>query len=254
MLKHLMLSLSLALMALLGFIATEARAVPISMTVALGGGATFLVDAVATSTATTYNVDAGALAAMNAFLAANGSEYQLISLGGSSNSPGNTAQGNLVLTGEIHSVVGGGSDAVLKITESETNFTAPGGSSGALRSSSTGNFTNQAAGGGHTVSSAFNAISTPTYSILSSGIPVSGAFGSASVGVTPVTLPYTLTNVINFGLSPAVAPNDIVDSFAVTATITAGGIPEPASLVMMLTGIPLAVFGLLRRRRAAARR
>ena len=130
------------------------------------GAPTFFVDVIATATPTTYNVDAGGLAAINAFLLANGSEYQFISLGGSSNSPGNSAQGNLVLTGEIHSVVGGGPDGVLKITETETGFSAPSGPSGALRSSSTGNFTNQAAGAGQTVSSAFNAISTPTYSIL----------------------------------------------------------------------------------------
>jgi hypothetical protein len=249
MLRHRMLFCGLTLF---GLIATEARAVTISMTVAVGAS-TFTPDVFATPTATTYNVGATGITGLNAFLAANGSEYEFISLGGSSNFPGN-AQGNLVLTGEIHSVLGGGSDAALTITETESGFTAPSGASGALRSSSTGNFTNQAAGGGHTASSAFNAISTPTYSVLSSGIPVGGGFGSASVGVIPVTTPYTLTNVITFGLSHAGPTNDIVDSFGVTTTITAGGVPEPASVVILLTGIPLAVLGLFRRRRAAARR
>ena len=88
--RHRMLFCSLALF---GLIATEARAVPISMTIAVGGVPTFLVDSLATSTATTYNVDAGSLGAINAFLAFSGSEYQLISLGGSSNFPGNQRPG-----------------------------------------------------------------------------------------------------------------------------------------------------------------
>jgi hypothetical protein len=223
------------------------------MTISLGGGATFLVDAVATATATTYSVDAPGLAAINAFLTTNGSEYQFVGLGGSSNFPGNSVQGNLVVTGEIHSAVGGGADTVLKVTETEGDFTAPTGATGTLLSSSTGNFTNQPAGGGHTASSAFNATSTPTYSVLSSGIPVNGESGAGSVGITPVSTLYTLTNVATFGLSPAGSTNDIVDSFGVTATITARSVPEPASLVTMLTGIPLplVVLGLLRRRRLA---
>jgi len=251
MLTHRRLFLSLALSALVGLITTSgARAETISMTISLGGGATFLVDAVATATATTYVVDAPGLAAVNAFLTTNGSEYQFVGLGGSSNFPGNAMQGNLVVTGEIHSAVGGGADAVLKLTETEADFTSPTGPTGTLMSSSTGNFTNQPAGKGHTASSAFNATSTPTYSVLSSGPAVNGQAGAGSIGISPVSTLYTLTNVITFGLSLA-GTNDIVDSFGVTATIST--VPEPASLVTMLMGIPLplVVLGLLRRRRLA---
>jgi len=252
MLTHRRLFLSLALSALVGLITTSgARAETISMTISLGGGATFLVDAVATAGATTYVVDAPGLAAVNGFLTTNGSEYQFVSLGGSSNFPGNALQGNLVVTGEIHSAVGGGADAVLKLTETEADFTSPTGPTGTLMSSSTGNFTNQPTGGGHTASSAFNAISTPTYSVLSSGEAVNGQAGAATAGVAPVSTLYTLTNVVTFGLSPAGSTNDIIDSFGVTATIST--VPEPASLVTMLLGIPLplVVLGLLRRRRLA---
>jgi hypothetical protein len=47
-----------------------------------------------------------------------------------------------------------------------------------------------------------------------------------------------------------------VDSFGVTATITAQStVPEPVSFVIMLLGIPMPIVAvaLLRRRRAAAR-
>jgi len=250
--RHQRLMLSLALSFLVGVIATEAQAAPITMTIDVTGGS-FLVDLVATSTPTTYNVDAPGLAALNAFLLGAGSEYQFVSLGGSSNFPGNASLGNLVLTGEIHSAVGGGPDSFLKITESEDSFTSPTGPSGTLDSSSTGNFTLQPAGGGHTASSAFNATSTPSYAVLSSGVAVNGQAGAASVGVAPVSTLYTLTNVITFGLAAAGA-NDVIDSFGVTATITA--VPEPSSSVMLLMGlpVPLVLAGLLRRyRRATAR-
>jgi len=256
MLKHRRLLLSLALSALVGLTATGgARAETISMTISLGGGATFLVDAVATATATTYSVDAPGLAAINSFLTTNGSEYQFVGLGGSSNFPGNSVQGNLVVTGEIHSAVGGGADTVLKLTETEADFTSPTGPTGTLMSSSTGNFTNQPAGGGHTASSAFNATSTPTYSVLSTGLAVNPGVngGPVSTGIgPPVPTLYTLTNVITFGLTPS-SGSDVTDSFGVTATITAASVPEPAALVTMLMGIPLplVVLGLLRRRRLA---
>jgi len=251
MLTHRRLFLSLALSALVGLTATSgARAETISMTISLGGGPSFLVDAVATVGATTYVVDAAGIAAINGFLTTNGSEYRFVSLGGSSNFPGNALQGNLVATGEIHSAVGAGANAVLKLTETESGFTSPTGPVGSLLSSSTGNFTNQPAGKGHTASSAFNATSTPTYSVLSSGVAVNGQAGAGSAAIAPVSTLYTLTNVLTFGLDHAGSVNDIVDSFGVTATIA---VPEPVSLVTMLLGIPLPVIvlGLLRRRRLA---
>jgi len=242
---------SLALIALVGIMAGEARSEVISMTIDVTGGSV-LVDLVATATPNSYNVDAAGLASINSSLAALGSQYQFFGLSGSSNFPGDATQGQLILTGEIHSVGTAGSDAFLKITETETNFTSPTGPSGTLNSSSTGNFTNQPAGAGHDALSMFNSTTAGPYSVLSSGTPVGNGTGMANAAVSPVSTLYTLTNVITFGLAHAGATSpDIVDSFGVTATVTA--IPEPASIVMFLTGmpLPLVVVGLLRRRRRA---
>jgi hypothetical protein len=244
--KHLRLCLGVGL--LLSTLAGTTRAEMITMTITDTSGS-IPVDIFATPGPTTYNVDAAGLFQINSVLALQGSEYQFFSLGGSSNFPGNAAQGNLVLTGEIHAVVGGGSDSFLQITESEDTFTSPTGLLGNLLSSSTGNFTNEVAGFGHTAASLFNATSTPTYSVLSSGTIVNpeGGFGNASM--SPVSTLYTLTNVITFGLSPA-GVNDVVDSFGVTATIGANAIPEPSSVVLLLMGAPLVVvLGMTRRRR-----
>jgi len=246
----------LAVSACVGLIAGEVRAAPISMTIDVTGGS-IPVDVFATPGATTYTVDAAGLLGLNAALAALGSEYRFISLGGSSNFPGDATQGQLVVTGEIHSVGTAGADSFLKLTEVETSFTSPTGASGTLRSSSTGNFTNQPAGGGQTAQSMFNATATPTYTVLSTGPAVNPGIngGPVSVGVAPVSTLYTLTNMITFGLAhPAATAPDIVDSFGVTATVTANAVPEPASLITMLTAfpLPLVVVGLLRRRRAVA--
>lgn len=250
--QHRSLLFGLAMCALVGLAGSEARAESISMEIEISGGVTFDVDVVATAGATTYSVDDTGLAAINGFLSAGGSQYQVIALGGSSNFPGSSTQGQLVLTAEVHSVVGGGSDAFLKITESEADFTSPTGISGVLTSSSAGNLTNQPAGGGYTASSAFNATSTSTYSVLSASTDANPAGGSATAGVAPVSTLYTLTNVATFGLAAATT-NDIVVSFGVTATIGQVVVPEPASIVMFLSGmpLPLMIVGLLRRRRRA---
>jgi len=258
MLKHRRLLLSLAVSALIGLTASEARAELISMTITTSS-TSISVDLFATidPLGKTYNVDSTGIATINALLLAapTPSEYQFVSLAGSSDFPGEASKGQLIVTGEIHAVGTAGSDTFLKITEHEDGFTSPTGASGTLLSSSTGNFTNQPAGAGHTASSSFNATVTPTYSVFSSGVAPNPQGGIASTGVAPVSTLYTLDNTITFGLSkPAATAPDVVDSFGVAATITAHAIPEPASLVMMLMGVPLplVVLGRLRRRRGAA--
>jgi hypothetical protein len=270
MLKHRRLFLSLALVALVGIMAGEARAASISMTISVTGAATsFDIDAVAVATATSYTVDPTGLTAINGYLAANGSEYRFASsttgtttnLGGSSNFPGST-QGLLTVTGEIHALATAGTNAGVTITETESGFTSPTGFTGTLASSSSGTFTNQSTGGGHEVSSLFN--STPTspssYDVLSNtaiGNPNSET-GSATGVIAPVPTLYTLTNVISWGVSapgldhPASGHPDTIDGFSVSAVVTA--VPEPASLVTMMMGtpLPLAVLWFLRRRRALA--
>jgi hypothetical protein len=222
------------------------------MTITDSSGST-PVDIFATVGATTYNVDATGLLFINGLLSSQGSEYQFFSLGGSSNFPGNSAQGNLVLTGEVHSVVGGGGDAFLQVTETESGFTSPTGSSASLMSASTGNFTNQAAGGGHTAQSLFNTTSTPIYSVLSSGAIVNPEGNLGFAIVSPATTPYTLTNSLTFDLGVAGA-NDVIDSFSATATLSATAVPGPPSFVLLMTGAPLGILVVMRRSRSVSLR
>lgn len=260
--------LALALTALVGLSAGNAGAETISMTITLGNGFSFNIDGLATidPAGQGYTVSSAGLATINAILAGQGSEYQFgngagstTSLGGSSNFAGNASQANLVLTGEIHSV-GAGSGVlpnILTITETESAFTAPTGQKGVLTSSSSGNFTNEFNTTlGHSADSAFNATSTPTYTVLSTGAVVNSGVttGPATANLLPVPTLFTLTNTITFNLTPGTLANNVVDSFGVTAVVTATSVPEPASLVMLLTGmpVPLVIVGWLRRRKATA--
>jgi hypothetical protein len=78
--------------------------------------------------------------------------------------------------------------------------------------------------------------------------------GTAMAGLPPYGLPFQLTNTTTIVLDslstdPAFPGNDVF-----TGTTSVLAIPEPASLIMMVTGMPvsLVVMGLFRRRRGAA--
>jgi hypothetical protein len=84
--------LSLASAALISSFVTSLRAESITMAVDITAELC-LVDIVAIPGTTTDDVDAAGLAAINAFLASNGSRYQLLALGRSINFPGNRSFG-----------------------------------------------------------------------------------------------------------------------------------------------------------------
>jgi hypothetical protein len=275
MLKHRRLFLSLALSVAFGLMAKESRAELISMTLSVGGGPSLVLDVLpgVFPTATDYTVtgNAGpgmypgtiALGAINSFLAAAGSAYQFTSISGSSNFPGSPLPANLVLSGELHSVLGAGPNKVLVLTETESGFTTPpAGTPSVVTSSSSGNFTNVAPGFGHAAFSGVGPtvpppiVSTGVYTVTSNstGVNSGTTTGPKSTGTGLVPALYTLENVIEWGVGPGlptpIGP-DAIDTFGVTAQLTP--VPEPASLVMMLLGVPLPLFAgycLMRRRRA----
>ncbi len=235
------------ILALLPVLNCTARAETITMSMAVDGGPYVVIDAFATTSSgpPTYNITD--ISGLNTLL--TGTAYQFISLGGSSTTfPGSSAGGTLSLTGEIITT-GPATGQTVSIMETLSGFTSPTGPSGTLASSSTGNFNNAGPGNSHSASSMFNAISTPTYTVASTttGPDHEGNGAFAPIPNGSFTTPYSLTNVITFSLSSAGAD----DTFGVTAKASA--VPEPASVVTMLIGLPLPLVGLawLRRRRTA---
>jgi hypothetical protein len=238
----------------MGLMANEARAGVISMSIDLGGGPVSIDGFATVQTANVYGLD---IVGLNAALAAAGSAYQFASLGGDSNQglPSNATEADLNMHGGLFHQDGvGGSNFFLKLFITQDGWAAPTGS-GTLASSSTGNFNNQTAGGGHEATSEYNpAVPGPVagpYSVLSTTTDPNPQGGMASVAVSPVVALFTLQNTITFALTPN-GTLTVSDGFSVETKLTAAAVPEPASVVMMVTALPLPLLfmGMLRRRSA----
>jgi hypothetical protein len=233
-----------------------ARAESITISI-VANGFTIPVDPLILSGATSQNYGTVDLTTLNSILTTDGSAYQFSALGGNSNWSGSPSGGTLNLFGGISIPVGGTGSTSLTITETESGFISPSGPSGTLSSSSTGNYNSASPGDSHSANSSFNAITTPTY-VVATG-PLSPGpdpeTGSASAAIPSFVTPYTLTNSISFSLAPS-ASGSPSDGFGVNAKVVAAAVvPEPASVVTMMLGMPLPLLYVawLRRRRALAR-
>src|SRR5262249_51216615 len=112
-------------------------------------------------------------------------------------------------------------------------------------------FTNMVAGNNQTSSSSFNATNTPTLTSTSTGTQLQSYSPSNNLVVGPIASGFSLDNSATLTMTGSTPGPGTTDQFAVAATLPAA--PEPASLILMLTGLPLplVVVGLLRRRAAA---
>ncbi len=242
-------------LAMFAFEGGTARA-EIIITMSVGGGPAINLAAFTTPLVTDpgqlNNYGTVDLTLLNTTLTGLGSEYQFSSLGGSSNWAGSPAGGSLSLTGGINIPVGVVGIPGLTLTETESGFTSPSGTTGTLVSTSQGNYSFAGAGNSHTAQSSFNGVTTSLYTVASmnSG-PADHQEGAASAPISAFVTPYSLNNFISFSLTPsAVAPP--TDNFNVVGGVTSAIIPEPASVVMMMLGMPLSLVCVawLRRRRA----
>jgi hypothetical protein len=253
-----------AALALLGFTAGEGRAAfAFTMSFTVGTGTPVDIGPFATVSPDGTSYSLTDLAGLNTALNTAGSEYQFTSLSGSSNIPGSSTMGQLILTGALNLGNGTGNNAVLTLTEREVGFISPTGASDTLASSSTANFDFVRVGGGETVSSDFNMFSAGPYPLASNAFPDSNTqMGSASQAVTNGGGPYTLENEITFRLlgNPAVAGGIIPDapvasdSFSTTATVTPAvtAVPAPPSVIPLAIGaLGLLGYGWRKRRQAA---
>jgi hypothetical protein len=121
-----------------------------------------------------------------------------------------------------------------------------------LANASSANYNNGNTKGTDKADSSLDATATPILSFASTGAGPNSHSLDISAAATGAVAGYTLAN--SDVLSMKGSSLGATDQFTVASRFTARAIPEPASLVMMLTGmpLPLVVLGLLRRRRAAA--
>lgn len=244
------LLLCLGLAAMLGLMTSEARAGTLTLSVFAGTDTTAPAIYSIVGGTTAVTADTGIL---NGNLAAAGfGAYSFTNLGGSSNNPGSTTigVGAFILTsGNLVATPGGsGEGTPITVVLFEDGFTLPANGA-TLEDTATANIagaTGTMDSTGIFADATSTTVTTPTASLTSSGI----ATTSAPLGayVTPFTLDSQTTLTLTAAGSTLPGSNGFSQKIVVTA------IPEPASLVMMLTGmpLPLVVLGLLRRRRAAA--
>ena len=139
----------------------------------------------------------------------------------------------------------------MTVTETTSGFISPGGPSvGTLASSASATFNDAGTGNSQMTYSTFNTTSTSPLTLASSSStgPNSPDPGPPQTAPVTFTTPYSLSNTIVLGLSTHGA--DV--TFGVSAKATSA-IPEPASILTMMIGLPLPLVGIawLRRKRTA---
>jgi hypothetical protein len=240
----------LGLTALIGLSAGEAQAASLTLTVMSGSTTVYTVTG--NATAVTANV-----ATVNNNLSLDGlGAYKFTNLGGSSSTSSGASGSSYVESTGILTVTPGGAGAgsPLTVIVTEGGFTAPtSGAMNTLDAFTGANYAGVSTGTQSDTGSLTDATPTTymtgTATANYTGTPL--ATGSASTPITSFVSPITLTNTLTLAINATSGTGS--NGFSGQTTITTSAVPEPASLIMMLTGMPLPVvlLGLLRRRAAA---
>jgi hypothetical protein len=243
---------------MIGLIAGQARAETITLTIVIPGHTITISGPPGTPASLVTSSDSNSLqintANLNKLLATDGSAYQFGSLGVTSNWAGTNGPNGAYLqtAGGIFiptSMTGGSTSLVM--TATEDGFTAPIGSNGDLKVTANANYASAPSGSTQMSQGSYNAVLSPLETLTSSGLSTNNPSSTDHTPIGTTTTGFSLDNHLTFGLIPNTSAN-AADGFTVTAQVTAV-VPEPASIVMFLTGmpLPLVVVGLLRRRRRA---
>jgi hypothetical protein len=189
-----------------------------------------------------------------------------------SNNPGSLTSATLSLGGTAQVVAGvASSDDTFKVTllASQTFFTVPLGSSAKLGDSQSFTLTNTTGNPGdkQTVKSFYDptnslfgmgGASTPGITLAlpanSGPPPLSSPPNGETGGVTPYSTPYSLTTELTITITGNSATPNAKDVFGASTSL-APSVPEPASALVLATGIPVPLVAmiLLRRRKAASK-
>jgi len=246
---------SLGLAAMTGLMAGEARAETLTLSVFAGTDTTAPAIYTVTGGANAVTANVGVL---NSDLAAAGfGAYSFTNLGGSSNNPGSTLLGPLggayiLNSGNLTVTAGGGGEGTpITVVLVEGGFTLPANGP-TLQDTATANIAG-ATGTQGSEGVFTGATGGPTTTTIP-GLTGTGVQTSSTPLGTYVT-PFTLESqaILSLTATSSTLPGSNGYSQKVQV-LAAATVPEPASIVMMLTGmpLPLVLVGLLRRRRQAA--
>jgi hypothetical protein len=250
--RHFLTCIACAL-SVLALTADEARALSLTLTVteSAGGASVQIVDGGSLDLDPTIGVILVNTTGLNPLLA----NYAFTALGATSNAPGNVTQAVLTQNGTAQLIAGGGGGSI-NITASDVDFNLPSGPGGFLRSSASDTYTNSPTGDSHAFTSWFNPNNLINATQVASGTvtltavnPPNPNSHSNDATPTPVnlTIPYGLTSTAVLTLTGGTTA--LPSQIQYTGSTTISAIPEPASLALMLTAVPVTLFGALRRRK-----
>jgi hypothetical protein len=250
--KHCGYLLIPGLLAMMGLMASQAHAETMTLTVYAGSGTGGAVVYTTTGGANAVTAD---VAALNSGLVSAGlGAYVFGTLSASSDftSSPTTSQNVLVNGGLTVTQGGDGEGTPFTVYVSEDGFTQPpirtklDATAGAIYdTATTGSVENTL-----TYTDSATSVSLPT-SPGGLTLTSSGTLTDSTPLSSLTSNPYTLSSQMVIALTSTSATTG---TNTITNAVAVSGVPEPASVVMMLTGIPLplVVLGILRRRRAAA--
>jgi hypothetical protein len=238
--RHRGLLLGSAMAALLGFMGSQAQAATVTISVDLGGTVIY-------STSGAVNITA-----LNTDLKNAGSAYQFATNGLTASSQlQSDGEVALTTTGSIIILATGSTTPTLSIDVVATGILAPVGSGGTLASSASGTYSGVSSGTTTFTGDYQGTTLTPAIVGTASGGTTSYGSTNAVQSIGTVPSGYSLSNHFVIGLSQNVGGTEGLSGSVIVSTV----VPEPSSVVMLLTGMPLPlamVFGLIRRRRAMA--
>jgi hypothetical protein len=239
----------------LGFAVGEVRAGSLRMLVTESGGPTIPIsDNGGLDTDPTIGVINVNTTLLNLSLV----NYQFTAMGSNSNSPGAAANGSLTQSGTVQLLLGGtGSITVLA---SDVDYSLPTGLSRTMTFSTGATFTNTTAGNTDKNMSWFNGSNTlganetpsPLVTLTSSATNPNTQSGDGAPTGVPLTSPYGLTNQSVITLTGGSVGALAQDGYHDSTLITSSAVPEPTSIALMLTTLPVWIFGVKRRRKASA--
>jgi hypothetical protein len=209
----------------------------------------------------TGNTFSANILALNSLVA--GFNLKFSGLAANSNNSGNLSNAYLIQSATASLIDPNGPAVTFTAMAFQTDFQLPVGANGQMTSSSSGTFTNAPPGNSQSFQSYFDPTNNPLGNILPPAIPSGsltflapgipspqGGFLPASFGAdapsTPlgtVVAPYSIVNVATVTIT-----GTGIDQYTGSTYIYATVIPEPASVVMVMSALPIA-FGLLRRYR-----